>query len=182
MNAGGRLSIVHTSVTVRLQIALEVIQQQLGDLAAAAGPEVARQIHAYVARERLGYYPALEFFQQSSAIESGLVAAVEQVGLFVCDHAGTTARSRLWPIFSQVRVMNLQLLAATLPSVRPHQADALAALTQHYTPNAVKVNLNLSSIEKRAPSEDAAKIASNKVIQWLRDAFESVTITDARVL
>lgn len=182
MSTTRRVTVVQTGVSVRVQVALAVIQAHLGDLAAAAGPEVARQIHRYVEQERLGYYPALEFFHARVDIAAGLVAAVEQVGEFVCEHARSTARSRLWPVFSQVRVMHAQLLALTLPSVRPQHPDALTALIAHYTPNAVKLTLHLSSIEKRTTLDGAEKFAANKVVQWLREAFETVEITDARLL
>ena len=181
MTPGPRLKVIKTAVTARVVVALTQIEARLGELAAAAGPQVATQIHAHVQEKKLGYYPALSYFEGNPAIDAGLVAAVEQVGLFVCDHVKTEVRTHLWPVFSHVRVARVQLLATTLPNVRRNQPDALAALIAHYTPNAVKVELILSNLEKGEPAAGIERFAASKVVRWLREPFESVEITDARL-
>lgn len=175
------ISVNKASVSIRVRVPLSYIEGRLGALAVAAGPHVAAQIHDFVQREKLGYYPALEFFNDRPEIDPGVVAAVEEVGLFVCEFAKTEARNRLWPVFSHVRVTRTQLLALTLPAVRPHQPDALAMLTEHYTPRTVRLDLVLASIE-RGTREGLEKVATQKVLWWLREAFDAVEVVDARVV
>ena len=174
------LRVVKTAVAARITMALTQIESRLGELAIAAGPQVAKQIHAYVQGERLGYYPALSYFESRPEIDPGLVAAVEQVGLFVQEHIKAEIRTRLWPVFSHVRVARMQLIAETLPSVRPSHTDALNALIAHYTPNTVKVDMVLSNLEKGEPAAGIERFAASKVVRWLGEAFEAVEITDAR--
>lgn len=181
MTRSRAITVAKAAVSVRVRVPLDYIERRLGDLAVAAGPSVATQIHAFVQRERLGYYPALEFFHDRPEIDPGAIGAVEEVGRFVCEYAKTEARNRLWPAFSHVRVTHTQLLALTLPTVRPHQADALAAITEHYTPNVVRLDLMLSSLE-RGERDGIEKIATQKVLWWLREVFEAVDVTDARAV
>lgn len=180
MTPGRGLAVVKTAVAARITMSLAQIESRLGELAVAAGPQVARQIHAYVQSHRLGYYPALSYFETRPEIDPGLVAAVEQVGAFVCNHVRAEIRTRLWPVFSHVRVAHMQLLATTLPAVRPNNADVLTALIAHYTPNSVKVDMVLSNLEKGEPAPGLERFAASKVVRWLGEAFEAVEITDAR--
>lgn len=180
MSGGRAIVAIQTAVSVRVGLALAVIEQRLGAYAATAGPALAAHVDAFVQREKFGYYPALEFFTAHPDIAPGLVAAVEQVGLFVCDYARTETRRRLWPVFSQVRIRNIQLPALTLPSVRPRQPDALALLARHYTPLVVRLDLILTSLEKGRDIDGMDKLAARKVAWWLSEAFATVDILDAR--
>ena len=178
MTERGRILAVNTAISVRAQLAADVIENRLGAHAANAGPALAAQIDEVVRRDRLGYYPALEFFAEHPAVDRGFIAAVQQVGLFLCEYAKTEARRRLWPVFSQVRVVHVHLLALTLPPVRPQQPNAQLLLAKHYTPDAVRIDLMLASLERAREGVD--KLAADKVRWWLREGFAQVEILDAR--
>jgi hypothetical protein len=174
------ITVIKSAVSVHVRLALDVVRGQLGELAVVAGPHLAAQIHAYVERERLGYYPALEFLVDSPQLDKGLVAAVQQIALFSCEYAKTEVQRRLWPVFSHVEVRHTQAHALMLPNARPNQSNSLALLTEHYTPNRVRLDLTLSSLEKSAETEGLERLAAQKVTHWLRESFETVEITDTR--
>ena len=98
------------------------------------------------------------------------------------EHVEKELRTCLWPAFSHVRVVNTQPPAFALPGVRPSQPDALALLAQHYTPTLVKIDLVVSSLKKGAAGEGAERTAAQQARWWLRECFESVEVSDARVV
>lgn len=176
------IHIVKTALSLRVRVALPYLQERLGDLAAGAGANLATQIDALVRREKLGYYPALDYFASRDGIDRGLLVAHEEAARFVREHVEKEARARLWPAFSHVRVVNTQSLAFALPSVRPSRPEALSALAQHYTPTQVKIDLVVSSLKKGAAGEGAERTAAQQARWWLRECFESVEVSDARVV
>jgi hypothetical protein len=176
------IRIVKVALSVRVRVAMAQLEARLGELAAGGGANLAARIDELVRREKLGYYPALDYFAQRDGIDRQLLAAVEETARFVRDYAANEARTRLWPVFSQVRVVNTQSLCFALPGVRIAQPDALAALARHYTPTLVKIDLLVSSLQKGGSGEGAERAAAQKADWWLRDSFESVEVSDARVV
>jgi hypothetical protein len=69
-----------------------------------------------------------------------------------------------------------------LPRMTPAQPDALARLAQHYFPNAVRLELILTTLDKQHRLDEAEKFSSDKVVRNLRDVFESVSVTATRRL
>ncbi|MHB1950833.1 MAG: hypothetical protein ACYCQK_05095 [Acidiferrobacteraceae bacterium] len=177
------IRVVRAWVSVRVRVSLELIRARLGDLAAEAGPSAARYVHEIAVAERLGYYPALTFFEGHPGFPPGLIAAIEETGRFVCDYVARELRNRLWTVFSRIEVQRVHLSALSLSRIRTTQPDALAALVQHCTPSEVSLNLLLSSLHKGpAAPEQEARLVVQKVGWWLRDAFESVDVRCSRVM
>lgn len=176
------IHIVKTALSLRVRVAPTLLQDRLGELAAGAGVNLAARIDALVRAEKLGYYPALDFFAQREGIDRSLLAAFEEAARFVREHVEKEAPARLWSAFSHVRVVNTQSPAFALPGVRPSQPDALSALAQHYTPTLVKIDLVVSSLKKGAAAEGAERAAAQQARWWLRECFESVEVSDARVV
>jgi len=81
-----------------------------------------------------------------------------------------------------VQIERATTLAFTLPRIKPAQPDALARLALHYFPNAVRLELVLTTLDKQHRLDEAEKFSSSKVVRNLRDAFESVSVTATRRL
>lgn len=180
--SGRGIAVARTTVTLSAHVARDLLEARLGPLPVHAPADVAAQVHAYVKAKRLGYCPPLAFFAESAEVDARLIAAIAEAGAFVCDYARSEARARLWPVFSQVRVQRVQSLALTLPSVRPRQPGALERLARHYTPTGVRLDLTLSSLERGAPVPGLERLAANKVRWWLRESFETVEVTAAKLV
>jgi hypothetical protein len=73
-------------------------------------------------------------------------------------------------------------LAFSLLRVSPAQPDALEKLALHYFPNAVRLELVLSTLDKQHRLEATEEFSSNKVVRNLRDVFESVSVSATRRL
>lgn len=181
------IAVFDAAVAVKVCLSLDTLRERRGELAASAGGDAAAQVDRHVRAAHLGYYPALEYCAQEGIVGADTLAAIEQVGLFVSEFAAKETRTRLWAAFSRVSVEQVRLLAMTLPTIRPHAPDAIAALAQHYTPNCVRLDLRVSWIERGAKDavakrEGRERVAAQKVQWWLRDAFDSVQLLDTHLL
>lgn len=178
-----KLHIIRVSVTAHLKIAEPVMAQHLAASPLVVGEELARQVDAYAREHKLGYYPALEFFDElENGIDADLIDTVRGIAWFVANLAQNEIEHRLRVAFSDVAVEDLRLLAFTMPQVRPSQANALYDLSRHFTPDTVKAVMVLSNIEKRADLEGMDKLAEHKVVRWLEPHFESVEVTTSHLV
>lgn len=193
------LDIVKTALTLRLEVPLSVLQARFGEAVRGLGAQLAQQAAAIAKQDRLGYFPALQFFAERSDVDQALVSAIIEAGGFARQHATHELRTRLRHAFSSIRVQRAQCLAFTLPSVRPHQAQAADRLARHYTPNALRIELLVTTLHKggdipegdvqdaharRRPGRPRAaamdEFASRRAQWWLREAFETVEVIDVR--
>ncbi|MHB1515989.1 MAG: hypothetical protein ACYCVY_09840 [Acidiferrobacteraceae bacterium] len=182
MSTARPITIVKASVSIRVRVSLSLVRDRLGDFAANAGSAAAERIHDIVLKERLGYCPALNFFADHPGIEPGVIAAVEEAGLFVSDYVAKETRNHLWSAFSHIKIQRVQIMALTLPNVRPGQPEALTVLARHYTPTEINLILILSSLQRGPAVENQSRLIAQKVMWWLRDTFESVELKDTRLV
>lgn len=178
-----KLHIIRVSLTAHLKIAEQVLTQHLAASPLVVGEELARQVDNYVREHKLGYYPALEYFDNlDHGIDADLIDTVRGIAWFVGNLAQNEVEHRLRVAFSEVAMRDLRLLAFTMPQVRPSQPNALHDLAKHFTPDTIKAVMELSSIEKRDDLEGMDKLAEHKVVRWLEPHFESVEITTSHLV
>ena len=169
--------------TVRVRLAEEVVLQHSPSSPAVIGHELAEQIHDYVKKNQLGYYPALNFFEvdETGALDPDLIDASESLSWLVCRLVRNEIQSKLRHVFSSVKFQTVQTIAYTMPAVRYGGANALHNLALHYTPLSVKLDLVLSMISKRYIDEGADKgveeFIRSALQRWLKDSFESIEIS-----
>jgi len=133
-------------------------------------------VDVFARRERLGYYPALDYFQGNAGLDPHLLRAAREMGDAVAAHVRAVAAETLWPVFSQVRVTRTQVAAFTMPRVSMSAPDAPNALAAHYLPNRVRLELDLAAIEKGAPPEGIERFFGTKAMRNLMDRFETVEV------
>lgn len=173
---------IKVAVTALIKIPRDILEQNMAASPGVVGEELARQINEYVKREKLGYYPALDYFADSDAIDHDLVDTAHGIAWVVTELLRSELRARLRPAFSHVDIEDLQMMAFTLPGVRPKRANALRDLARHYTPDVVKVTLYITSIERQASVKGFEKLAQHKVLRWLQPHFDEVKVTSAHVM
>lgn len=177
------LHIIRVSLTAHLKISEQVLSQHLAASPMVVGEELARQVDEYVRNQKLGYYPPLDFFDEiESGIDTDLIDTMRGIGWFVSNLAQEEIDHRLRAAFSTVTIQDSRLLAFTMPQVRPNQLNALFDLARHFTPDTVKVVMELSNIEKHADPTGMDKRAEHKVMHWLEPHFESVEITTSHLV
>ena len=156
-----------------------------GHLAASpyiVGEELAQQISQYVSENRLGYYPAIDFFQENGAIEQDLLDAIGSISWLLTNLVRDEVRVRLRAAFSSIRFESLQTQAFTMPGIRPGQNNGFQLLTEHYTPDQVKVNIVASLVRKKESQYEAEQMAKHLVCRWLKNSFESLEITNVKAI
>jgi len=182
MDNPGTLRIVPVALTLQVVMAPERLEALLSAAERDLGRTLAERVDAIVRAQTLGYYPALDYFEDQPDMDPELIGTVKAVAAQIRKRVKREVQTLLWPVFSSVQIERATTLAFTLPRMTPAQPDALARLAQHYFPNAVRLELVLSTLDKQRRLEEAEKFSANKVMRNLRDAFETVTVTATRRL
>jgi hypothetical protein len=182
MDKPGTLGLVPVALTVQVVMAPERLEALLSAAERSLGSTLAERVDAIVRAEKLGYYPALDFFADHPGLDPNLIDMVKALAAQIRKRVKREVQTHLWPVFSSVQIERATTLAFTLPRVKPAQPDALAGLALHYFPNAVRLELVLTTFDKQHRLEEAEKFSSSKVVRNLRDAFESVSVTETRRL
>lgn len=177
-----RVYFIKAAVTALIRIQRATLEQNMAASPGVVGRELARQISEHVQREKLGYYPALDYFAENDAIDRDLIDTAHGIAWVVTELVRSELRARLRPAFSHVDIEDIQMHAFTMPGIRPHRPNALRDLARHYTPDMVKVTLFITSIERQASVKDFEKMAEAKLLRWLEPHFDEVKITSARIV
>lgn len=171
------------TLSLRVQLPEHVFARHLPASPAVVGTALADQVIAYAQAQRLGYFPALDYFRsQSGSLEPDLLDAAENIAWFTCNQARGEIQRKLRPVFASLSIQAIQAVAFTLPSVRPSQTNARQELIRHYTPDCAKVVLQVNSFQKSVQTEAMAKWASHLAYRWLKDSFAQVEVTSAQAL
>lgn len=178
----GTLGIVPVALTLQVTLAPERLEALLSTAEKNLGHALAERVDAIVRAERLGYYPALDYFEGHPNMDPELIGTVKSLAAQIRKRVKRELQTHLWPIFSSVQIERATTLAFTLPRMTPTQADALAKLALHYFPSAVRLELVLTTLDKQSRLEEAESFSADKVVRNLRDVFESVNVTTIRRL
>jgi hypothetical protein len=182
MNNSRTLGIAPVALTLQVVMAPERLDALLNEAEKNIGRRLAERVDAIVRAEKHGYYPALDFFEGHAGVEPELLAVEKSLAALIRKRVKRDVQTHLWPVFSSVQIGRATTLAFTLPRVTPARPDALARLAQHYFPNAVRLELVLTTLDKQHRLDEAEKSSSQKVVRNLREAFESVSVTTTRRL
>jgi len=182
MDSPRTLGIVPVALTLQVVIAPERLDALTNEAEKNIGRLLAASVDSIVRSEKHGYYPALDFFEGHAGMQPELLVMAKTLAAQIRKRVKRDVQTHLWPVFSSVHIERATTLAFTLPRVTPSQPDALAKLAQHFFPNAVRLELVLSTLDKQHRLEDVEKFSSDKAVRNLRDAFESVHVSATRRL
>ena len=143
---------------------------------AELGGALARAVDEWVRRERLGYYPPLDFIQSRGGLDEDLVDVLEQLAWLSAGLAQQEIRSRLRPLFAGVRFKSVQTVAYGMPPVRPGQNNALRRLAGHYTPNRLRLDLEVTLFRRAAGDEQLTAYVRRVCYRHLREPFADVEV------
>jgi hypothetical protein len=176
------VEVVTIASSVTVSVPEEVVEAQVGYLPWVLGENLAGQVDTYVMEERLGYYPALDYFRDHpEAVDPALLHLIDEVATFCANYARHEVRRRLARVFSNVQIEQLQCTAYTMPRMRPNRNNGPMELAQHYTPDTLKMELLLSSIQKER-FEGEEKMAMDKISRLVREPFSRFQINGAKLL
>ena len=177
------MKVTQVALSVKIVLDTEAMNDHAAASADVVGSELALQISEYARNSKLGYYPALDFFtDQPGIIDRDLLDAADNLSWLATRLVREEVRRRLRPLFASMRFDAMQNLAFTMPTVRPGQPNAITRLTEHYTPNVVKLDLTASIMTRHDTGQDMKGHSSHQVYRWLKDHFQDVEVTSCRQL
>jgi hypothetical protein len=181
MTAPRSVVVVSMAASLRLVVAQSSLKQNFGPLVLALGHDLAVAVRTHVQQTRLGYFPALDYFADQPGFDRKLLATAVDLAGAVRDYAQREVQKDLIPIFSSATVKRASSPAFTLPRISCNQPDVLEALARHYHPGTVRLDMVVSSVERGPDMALMEKITRRKLLWNLRDHFEQVEVTDARL-
>lgn len=173
-----------TRVAISLQVSVPetALERHLAATPLVVAENLADQVMLYEQAHHLGYYPAVEFFQQHGGIEPELIDALENISWVLTGMVRNEIRLRLRPMFSLLKIESLKTQAFAMPIVRPGQVNAKAELVNHFCVDTVKVSMIATMLQKIVDQNAAEKMAEGMCYRWLKDHFKTVKVTSAHVL
>lgn len=171
-------------LTLNVRLKEEDLTHHLPRSADIIGKTLAYIADGYERENKTGYYPAMEFFRTLDGVDSNIIASAEQVAWLVAKLAREAIQKKLRPIFSSVHFESIQTIAFSMPRVRPNQAGAIEKLSEHYTPDTVKIELVVTMMRRDSEAEDsrAEPYARKMIFRWLSSEFASVEVTSSTAL
>lgn len=178
------MSLNFTRVAVSLQVSVPeaALERHLAASPRIVAENLAEQVMRYEREHQLGYYPAIDFFQQHGGVESELIDALENISWVLTSMVRNEIRLRLRPVFSQLKIESLKTLAFTMPTVRPSQQNDHMRLIEHFSATSVKANLIATLLQKIVDNESAEKMTKSMCYRWLKEHFSHVDVTSVHVL
>lgn len=183
------LHIARISMLLRIKVPKQSLQENLPAPIDRFGEQVAKQVMDYDSEHRLGYFPALGFFGQNNeqckdqrGVDAYLLSAAQQIAEVAITHTRKEVLKALLPVFSSVHIESVNVMAFTLPAIRPGNNHAFEKLAAHYTPDTIQFELQVTIIQKHQSVGSLEQGVEKIVRQWLTDKFEHVEITAIRLL
>jgi hypothetical protein len=164
-----------------VRLSEEAVLQHSPSSPVVIGNELTDQIHEYVKNNKMGYYPALDFFAMmrekgQGGLDPDLIDASESISWLLCRLVRNEFQTRLRQAFSSVTFQSVQTIAYTMPPVRYGANNTLHDLLLHYTPLSVKLDIELSMTSTHQPDEGVEMFISNTLYRLLEDSFESIEV------
>lgn len=172
----------HVSVSMMLQLPQVQSVGPISMTARDVGERLAEAVDARARSDRLGYYPALEYFENTGKLDDELIETARNMSWNNSKLARETIEKRLKPIFSSVKFQSIQTVAFNMPTIRPNNRDAFVNLVRHYTPDVIRVDLLVSMIrrENDRRRDGAEGYARKMMFRWLSESFENIEITSSK--
>lgn len=176
------LNFTRVAITLHVRVPEAALERHLAASPRVVAENLAEQVMTYERQHALGYYPAVDFFQQHGGVEPELIDALENISWVLTSMVRNELRLRLRPVFSHLKIESLKTLAFTMPTVRPGQRNAKADLMSHFSATSVKVSLIATLLQKIVDKHAAAKMAESMCYRWLKEHFSAIDVTSVHVL
>lgn len=169
-------------VTLLVRVPHDALEQYLPSSADVVGEALTEAVLQNIREEGLGYFPPLDYFQSRGKLDNDLIDAAETIAWFACKLVREEVQRKMRPFFSTVSFQSVQSTAFTMPNVRPSQPNAWHALVEHYTPNAVKLDIIATVLKKHENPEGLANWAKQVFKRNLASTFDKMEVSQTIVM
>jgi len=178
----GTIHIARFSSVLKVRVGDDVVEPNLGYLPWVLGENLAGQVDSWVMEQRLGYYPALDYFRDKpQAVDPALLQLIDEMARFGEEYTRRELRRRLRGGFSHVDVERIQVEAYAMPRILPSQPKSPEELAKHYAPATFRVELLLGMIQ-RGEVERIERLVMQRIQQWAKPAFQTLELVTTRLL
>jgi hypothetical protein len=176
------LHFAKVALTVDITLPAQSLEQHIAATPAVVASQLAHQVYEYEKQHGLGYYPAIDYFENNEGIEQELISALKSIAWVAYGMVRSEFQARLRPVFSALQFESIQAQAFTLPSVRPGNANVLNELTNHYNLSDFKVSLIATIIQRKEDTEAVEKMAESMIYRWLKEHFKTIQVTSVHAI
>ena len=177
-----QLHVSKIHITLIVKVPADLLERHLPASAEVVGETLTEQVLALVKKDKLGYFPAVDFAGKQGAIDEELLEAAETIGWFAAKLVREEVQKKLRPFFSTISFQSVQNQAFSMPSVRPNQINAYQLLLEHYTPNRVKLDVICSVLKKQQQPEGLSNWAKQLFKRNLEDSFDDFEVIQTVVM
>jgi len=177
-----QLHVSKIHITLLVTVPPEILERHLPSSADVVGEALTEQVLAAVKEEQLGYFPALDYFQQQGKIDKDLMDAVEAIGWFAAKMVREEVQRKMRAFFSTISFQSVQCTAFTMPTVRLSSPNAYHALVEHYTPNTVKLDMVATVLKKQENPQGLANWAKQLFRRNLANSFDKFEVAQTAVM
>lgn len=171
------LHISKIHITLQVTVPHELLERHLPSSAEVVGEALTEQVVAAVNKNKLSYFPALDFLKKQGDIDEELIDATDTIAWFACKLVREEVNRKLRGFFSTLSFQSVKCTSFSMPSVRVNELNAWHELVEHYTPNTVKVDI-MASLLKKEPHpkglENWSKQLFRRNLEGSFDEFEVI--------
>lgn len=177
-----QLAISKIHITLQVLVPHEILEKHLASSAEVVGEALTEAIVNHVNQHKLGYFPALGYFEKQGVIDEDLMDAAETIGWFAARFAREEVERKLRPFFSSISFQAVQCTAYSMPTVRANQLNAYQLLVNHYTPDRVKLDIIASVLQKVYKAEGLENWAKQLCRRNLEDSFNTFEVVQTKLV
>lgn len=176
------LQLSQIAMSMLVTVPISSLERHVAASPLVIGEQLAADVHNYVIKQNIGYYPAIDYFEANGGIDAELISAAHHISWIISGMVRNEIRIRMRPVFSNIKFESIQTMAFMMPKCRPNQANAKAALVAHYTINTVKATIRATLIQRFHDASVAERMAREMAYKWLGEHVEKLEICSAKCL
>lgn len=176
------LHITKIHITLQVKVPHELLERHLPASAEVVGEALTEQVIEAVKKNKLSYFPALDFLEKQGDIDPDLLDATETISWFACKFVREEVNKKLRAFFSELSFQSVKCTSYAMPGVRANQINAWHELVEHYTPNTVKLDVIASVLKKEQHPKGLENWSKQLFRRNLEDSFEKFEVIQTVVL
>jgi len=176
------LHITKLHITLQIKVPSEVLERHLPSSPGVVGEALTEQVIEAVKKQKLSYFPALEFLEKQGDIEQDLIDAMETISWFACKLVREEVHEKLHVFFSELSFQSVKCTSYAMPGVRANHINAWQELVAHYTPDTVKLDVIASVLKKEQHPQGLENWSKQLFRRNLEDVFENFEVTQSSLL
>jgi len=176
------LHITKIHITLQVTVPHELLERHLPSSAEVVGEALTEQVVAAVNKNKLSYFPALDFLQKQGDIDEELIDATDTIAWFACKLVREEVNKKLRGFFSSLSFQSVKCTSFAMPGVRVNEINAWQQLVEHYTPNTVKIDVIASVLKKEEYPKGLENWSKQLFRRNLEDSFEKFEVINASVI